>query len=231
MHLRLSRSRYCAALLTKCTDAVVHSQTRLLEWLRNEKRVSLNSAAVVEAVLQRVDLPLLKWLYTKVQSATFKEALQHRDANVSLVGKRFVSSIAILTWLHTHRCLNLDEAADQKLIADAAIVDGHLHTLKWICSKGHELDYDTMNDLQHEAEPALEVSNYAARNGHLNIVQFMHEQECQFHQLRRAAAQSGSVPLMRYLIEQNIGEWGASGRYSLQAALCSWTHRYDGVLA
>jgi hypothetical protein len=88
------------------------------------------------------------------------------------VGKRFVGSVAILTWLHTRHCLNLDRAADQKLIGDAAVVDGHLHTLKWICSKGYELDEDTLNDLQHEAEPALELSNYAARNGHLNIVKF-----------------------------------------------------------
>jgi hypothetical protein len=176
-----------------CTETVSRSQTRLLEWLCNDKKVSLNAASIVSAALQRVDLPLLKWLYTKkVQRATFKEALQRRDANGSFVGKWFVSSVAILTWLHTHSCLDLDSVEDQKLIADAAIVDGHLYALKWICSNGYELHDDDIYDLQHEATPVTWLSNYAARNGHLNIVQFMHEQECQFHQLlvlqRRVAA-------------------------------------------
>jgi hypothetical protein len=170
-----------------------------------------------------MDLPLLKWLYTKVQRSTFIEALERRDANDSLVGKRFIGSVAILTWLHTHSCLDLASGPDQKLIADAAIVDSHLHTLKWLCSKGYELELDnnTMNDLQHVVEPANLLSTFAARNGHLSMVNFLHEQGVSFQQARRAAAQSGSVPLMRYLIEQNIEEWDASGLSSLQSLLFS----------
>jgi hypothetical protein len=120
-------------------------------------------------------------------------------------------SLAKIKWLHKeHRC---ELTSD---VADYAAGSGNLAVLKYLhseeCEFGLDANYNAaaaghihvLEYLQHCCPWNAEACNAAAAGGHLEALRFLREHQCPLNaeEIAVHAAESGSIPLMQYVVQQ-----------------------------
>jgi hypothetical protein len=222
---------WCEAL---CEGAAEVGRLSMLRWLRSEQQCPCDLKAVVAVALKRGDLRLLKHLHER---AVERESDRKRIAGAVayymdvLCEKPLldVDATAVFAWLHNAKYLNLALPYNQQVLADAAIVGGHLGTLQWLCRKGFSLEI-TEVELQ---QVTVYSSSLAVRFGHHSMVQYLLENGVGLKpEVRREAVLGGSVQMLRFLVEHSIGCWSANNGCSLEQLLSvAGQHGHTAVLA
>jgi hypothetical protein len=180
---------WCEAL---CEGAAAVGRLHMLKWLHCEQQCPWDVAQVIYKGMNRCDLPMLQELSRLASSDdmhTFCTEYLRELVDCPLAG-----CITALTWLHNAGCVDLNEPYNQQLIADAAIVGGHVSTLQWLLSKQYEFTEDLITYGNDELLP----SSIAVRNGHMGVLEHFHRLGYGFaNNVRSEAARSGSVEMMR----------------------------------
>jgi hypothetical protein len=206
---------WCEAL---CEGAAAVGRLHMLLWLHSEQQCPWDLEAVVAVALKRGDLGLLKHLHVEQNS--------DRDSIAGAVAYYMdvlwekplldVAATAVFAWLHNAKYIDLALAYNQQILADAAIIGGHLGTLQWLCRKGYAL---VITEVEHEQNDVYS-SSLAVRFGHHSMVQYLLENGVGLMpDVRREAVLGGSVQMLRFLVERSIGSWSADDDCSLEQLL------------
>jgi hypothetical protein len=175
---RASLAQECGLKLVKGSSTLQfiagkYSDKQVLARLR-ELRLPF-TARVACGAAAAGSLAKVKWLHREYKCELTSDVADYAAGS---------GNLALLKYLHSNEC---ELGVDANYNAAAA---GHIHVLEYL--------------LQQCCPWNAEVCNAAAAGGHLEALRFLREHQCPLHAARiaRHAAESGSIPLMEYVIEQ-----------------------------
>ena len=183
-------------------DAILNNHTKLFKWLDllNNDCTDDTKHELCIVAAKSDNIEILKYVLNNQTPSSYEQF-----QNI-LLGSATGGSLEITKWLDSNRSrYDGSKAIDSYDVCIKAAENGHLTLLKWLIDNGY-LNLTFLN---------ATISNSTIKNGHFDIVRYLHENGCHWNEWScTIAAENGHLEILKYL-HKNGRSWD---RYTCMGA-------------